>query len=311
MKLSELQEQQVLQIQKKKRKNRWIRLVVFNVGLLIFLLYWYLDSCRFEVTEYIVFSDKIKESVKIAVLSDLHSHEFGKDNERLIREIERQRPDLILACGDMVNDTDLNVDSVVSLCEKLTLIAPVYYIYGNHEGNIEYANDGPKIPLDQYLWEAGVTVCYYGEYQICLGSVQAVLFSVSETDVEFESSEVIQKDFETFENKAQFKIAVSHYPQIFYKSLYDGEFDLAIAGHFHGGQIIIPGVGGLYHKDTGFFPQYYGGCYSLNKGVLVVSRGLGNGTILPRINNTPELVMIKINEWGEATDESFGYSHNF
>ena len=81
MKLSELQEQQVLQIQKKKRKNRWIRLIVFNVGLLIFLLYWYLDSCRFEVTEYIVFSDKIKESVKIAVLSDLHSHEFGKDNE--------------------------------------------------------------------------------------------------------------------------------------------------------------------------------------------------------------------------------------
>ena len=81
---------------------------------------------------------------------------------------------------------------------------------------------------------------------------------------------------------------------IFPLILKDMEFDLAVAGHYHGGQVILPGIGGLFHKDTGLFPEYYGGAYPLSHGTLILSRGLGNSTIFPRINNDPELILIEV-----------------
>ena len=70
--------------------------------------------------------------------------------------------------------------------------------------------------------------------------------------------------------------------------------DLAVAGHYHGGIIRIPGLGGLYHPKTGFFPKYDGGKYELAQGTLIVTRGIGNHGLIPRINNRPELVIIDV-----------------
>ena len=72
--------------------------------------------------------------------------------------------------------------------------------------------------------------------------------------------------------------------------------NLALAGHYHGGIVRIPGLGGLYHPEEGFFPKYSGGEYSLTYGKLIVSRGLGDQNFSLRINNKPELVIIDINE---------------
>ena len=67
-----------------------------------------------------------------------------------------------------------------------------------------------------------------------------------------------------------------------------------MAGHYHGGLIRIPGIGGLFHWDTGFFPAYAGGLYPWGEGNLIVTRGLGNHGLIPRINNKPELVVVDI-----------------
>ena len=71
--------------------------------------------------------------------------------------------------------------------------------------------------------------------------------------------------------------------------------DLGVCGHYHGGQVWIPFVGGLYHGDTGMFPKYSGGLYSLTHSTIFVSRGMGGHSGLPRINNRPELAVIDIN----------------
>ena len=53
--------------------------------------------------------------------------------------------------------------------------------------------------------------------------------------------------------------------------------------------------GPLYSAEEGFLPDYAGGSYTLaNRATLIVSRGLGDSSQVPRINNVPELSVIDI-----------------
>lgn len=290
-----------LQYQKIRSKRRIRRIIILLVFLLLLggvaALYYVSvqQNKNFEITEYTVNTDKIDGSVKIAVLSDLHNSEFGENNRNLIQAIENVNPDFILMCGDMVIQTDPDIGVVLNLCQELIKTADIYYLLGNHEGVLEYDEDGLQIPLDAYLYKIGVKVCYTGEYVIATDAGDIRLFSASMTQESYQADDNVQAEMDTFLKQEGYKIIVDHYPTLLYDELYDADYDLGIAGHFHGGQIIIPGIGGLFHKDTGFFPKYYGGLYDLGKAELVVTRGLGNSSLIPRINNPPELTVININ----------------
>ena len=57
----------------------------------------------------------------------------------------------------------------------------------------------------------------------------------------------------------------------------------------------LPKIGPLYSAEEGLFPDYAGGSYGLaNNATLIVSRGLGDSSWVPRINNVPELSVIDI-----------------
>ena len=88
--------------------------------------------------------------------------------------------------------------------------------------------------------------------------------------------------------------------------LRDKGFDLILAGHLHGGQFRIPKVGGVLSPKSSlaggermFFPKYFGGLYEYEDTKIIVSRGLGNPMVIPRIFNRPELVFIKLERIGE------------
>lgn len=71
--------------------------------------------------------------------------------------------------------------------------------------------------------------------------------------------------------------------------------DLVLSGHLHGGQVIIPGIGGLYSQLEGFFPQYDYGQYKLGNSDMIITRGLGsNPKIFPRFSNPPEIVVVNV-----------------
>lgn len=272
----------------------------YAVGLTLILLvttvlWWIcLNHMELTVTRYRIETEKLSTDWKLALLSDLHNQEYGDGNSLLIREIREYAPDAILICGDMVNRNDPDVRVVLELCGALVEIADVYYLYGNHEGVLQYDPNGLQIPLDQYLTEQGVTLLYGGLYEIRHESDTIAFFAKSIYAEKYWESEKSQEQVARFLEQDGFKLAMSHFPNLFYDALADAEFDLAVAGHYHGGQIIIPGIGGLYHEETGLFPQYYGGAYRLKHGTLILSRGLGNSAPIPRINNDPELVFIDV-----------------
>ena len=75
-------------------------------------------------------------TVRLAVLGDLHDHEFGEHNRELAEKVKEQEPDLILLLGDMLNGSSSSASVPLELIELLKETAPVYYALGNHE--LEY-----------------------------------------------------------------------------------------------------------------------------------------------------------------------------
>lgn len=88
-----------------------------------------------------------------------------------------------------------------------------------------------------------------------------------------------------------FSILLSHRPERLAQYAKEG-FSLVLSGHAHGGQVRLPGIGGLYAPDQGIFPRYTSGLYRLGPTRMVVSRGVGNGCGVPRLLNRPEAATI-------------------
>lgn len=296
--IEELRREQMNKIikrKKAKRKKFFLSLgIIFCafIGVLVWAIY---DSKKLEVTYYELTSEKVNDTIRFAVLSDLHSREFGEKNQDLIKKISEESPDLIFMVGDMVNKDDENINVIQNLCDELLKIAPIYYSIGNHEGNMLYAREYP-IPLVEILQEKGVSVLLndYIKINIRDNSLCIAGIATSEEDYDLYSAEQIKG----FWDCEEYKILLSHYPTLYYEKLKNAEMDLAIAGHFHGGIIRIPGLGGLYHPEDGIFPKYSGGQYELLNGTLIVSRGMGGDNIIPRINNKAELIIIEVGAKG-------------
>ena len=68
--------------------------------------------------------------------------------------------------------------------------------------------------------------------------------------------------------------------------------DLTFSGHIHGGMIRLPLVGGLLSPETLLFPKYDGGSYQIDDKTMILSRGLGRGSMGLRLFNPPEIVTV-------------------
>lgn len=275
----------------RKRTRKRIFLWAFLIVVLA-LCGIHLFSNELETTFYHLYSPKIRgaENTRLVILSDLHNREFGSGNKKLTKQIEILKPDLIVIAGDMVNADDDNLGIILSLCEKLVEIAPVYYSPGNHENHLLYEKE---IPLEEKLEEKGVHVLVNRAEAVTIHRTPFLIGGLTTAPEGYgEFGEEFIKEYEKSED---FKLLISHYPGLYYESLADKEIDLGVCGHYHGGVVRIPGLGGLYHGDTGFFPKYSGGMYDLSSSTVFVSRGMGGHSGFPRINNRPELAVIDIN----------------
>lgn len=227
-------------------------------------------------------------------LSDVHLHEYGEDNADLVADIQNLQPDLILLGGDLVTDSVPTYDSMLSLCSQLTEIAPVYGVLGNHEDVMIFLQ-GDKELVSRF--EATGIHLLRNEEGICdlYGNTISIL------GVEGQPQDFDKYGAKTFMDQAEqntdydFRICMTHVPTYFPDALEDYSFELGLAGHTHGGIVRLPKIGPLYTAEEGLFPTYAGGSFSLNnKATLIVSRGLGDSSRWPRINNVPELSVIDV-----------------
>lgn len=281
------------------------------IMLLIFLCiafigYLYRENHRFVITRYQLTSAKLnglEEPVKIAVLTDLHNHQYGKENEKLIAALEKEHPDAVLVAGDLIiAKPGRETKDALELMKKVAAKYPVYYANGNHEYRMKIYTEVYGETYQTYkaeLNKCGVVLLENEHASITLKGQKFEIFGL-EIEREYYKRFVKRKLPESYledrlgnAKDGQFKILLAHNP-LYFDAYQNWGADLTLSGHIHGGIVNLPFFGGLASPQIELFPKYDAGLFKKHGRYMVQSRGLGTHTINVRINNPAELVAITL-----------------
>lgn len=304
---------------RRRRRLRYLLYVLFMLALLGAALYNLVMNASVMVTSRTFASSQLPETFdgyRILHLSDLHSvRSQGKGVQLLVRTQE-QKPDLIVITGDLVDSSyykgaleeyeageaeEEPEQYTLALLAELAKLAPVYYVYGNHEAVLL---DDPDNAFLQGVEEAGVTVLNNeavtlerdGETIRLLGVQDPTILNKNPAFQSVSKDEQLAAALEAVTDgvgEEEFVLLLSHRPEEL--ALYaDYPVDLVLSGHAHGGQFRLPFVGGLYAPNQGIFPKYTSGFYTQGDCVMLVSRGIGNSRFPFRLFNPPEVISLTL-----------------
>ncbi len=287
------------------RTGIMVSVAVLFLAFVMLFLHW--NNKSIVITEYVYENEKLPKAFdgyRITQVSDLQSEYFGKNQKNLIEKVEETNPDIIVYTGDLLDRNHTNFEAAESAMEGLLKIAPVYYINGNHEMAVE---ENAMEAFYKKLAEMGVVVLFDCENKIekdgetisLLGLSEYTVFSCK--DFVRDNSEPLDMDMFTsaltalrqLAEENAFAVLLTHEPQYLEEYAKAG-FDLAFAGHAHGGQIRLPFTDGLYAPGQGVLPKLTSGIRQQDGMALVISRGLGNSTFPFRVFNRPEIVTVKL-----------------
>ena len=274
-----------------KKTHKIIIAVLIALTAIIIFLVW--SNTALELTECVIGSDSLPESFdgfRIAVISDLHNAEFGKNNANLIELLRRSKPDIIAITGDLIDSRRTDIGVALDFAGEAMKIAPCYYVTGNHEARIP----DDYTAMRAGLVELGVTVLEDARTELESGGDSIVLLGTNDPMFNEDDTAEIKDQFAGLVNENDgFTLLLTHRPE-FFEIYAEQGVDLTLCGHVHGAQIRLPFIGGIYTPSQGFFPKYDSGLYFEGDSQMFVSRGLGNSVFPIRINNRPELVIIEL-----------------
>lgn len=289
---------------KKIKKILFTLLLLLTISL-ICVYKLHISYTKLTTSNYKITTDQINKSLNVVIISDLHDNQLGENNEDLINQINSLSPYIILVVGDVLNQDSKNSKIVTSLMKQLCKNHKVFYSLGNT--GIDYIESGTSDLLKE-LEDIGVTVLdneykdvTVNENTIRIGGMYSYAFGLNDNnDVDKDTMEDGVYDFlNDFQNTNNYKIMMAHRPDsfIFGNASEVWDIDLVVSGHNHGGQVVLPFVGGLYGGDQGWFPEYDKGFFDLNKIKVLITSGLGSGKQkLPRFNNPPEIVNLHLSK---------------
>lgn len=264
------------------KKYSWVVYLV-TVSLLFVLIRIALYD-GLTVSYYNIESDNVSTPHTFVIVTDLHSTFYGENQEILTEKIGNCSPEAVLLVGDISEDRR-DFEGTAVFLEAIADKYPCYYVTGNHERWIYYANDARDL-----FREYGVTVL--SESSIFLGD--GIVLHGIDDPLFYNSTDEFLSALSKFEvSDDKFDILLSHRPE-FAEAYADKGFDLTVCGHAHGGQVRLPFFQfGLYAPHQGFFPKYTSGKYSFGESSVIVSRGLMIDD-LPRVFNPPQIVVLTV-----------------
>jgi predicted MPP superfamily phosphohydrolase len=265
-------------------------IIIVQAAIIVFVL-----NSSLSVSRYNIETEKIGEEIKLALITDLHSCDYGDGQRELISVIDAERPNVILLCGDIFDDV-LPPENTTELIQYISGKYPCYYVTGNHEFWSGQADEFKAI-LESY----GVKVLEGTSEVLEIGGEKIRISGIDDPDTDRYPSrsvpyaEQISRLSEEITADDLFTILLSHRPERM-DELLPLNPDLVLSGHAHGGQWRLPMLleNGLLSPNQGLFPKYTNGEYLFDNTILLVSRGLAREStrVIPRIFNRPEIVII-------------------
>jgi uncharacterized protein len=217
------------------------------------------------------------EGLRVGYITDLHHSEFvGLDDiHRAVALVAAERPDLVLFGGDYVSYGDVRyADPCAEALAGLQAPLGVFAVLGNHD-------DDRSVP--DALRRRGIAVLRDASTAITKNGDTLTL-----AGIRFWTRDAADVGRAIGPGRAPVLLA-AHDPRRIVEA---SSLNVAgvIAGHTHGGQIVLPGLGALAARK---FPVASG---RLSRGgtEMFVSRGVGTVILPVRINCPPEVNVITL-----------------
>ena len=265
------------------------------------------DTKRFKLRTYQFSSGKVRRDVRFVVLSDLHGREFGRGNKKLLRSIRDLNPDFVLMVGDIMTAKDRgqeiitnSVEVACRLVQDISAFCPVYYSLGNHESRVQWdpwKYDFTFLDMIERLKKAGAHVldnqsAYVKEYGIRIHGLSLPETYYKMSRLQKFKPEQLKKRFGKTDD-GRYHILLAHDPE--YLPVYaKWGPDLSFSGHYHGGIMRLPKLGGVISPKLHLFPKFDGGLYHLEGKNQIVSCGIGTHTLPIRVFNPAELLLVEV-----------------
>jgi uncharacterized protein len=289
----------------------WIGLG-FGAGLFSSLVYGFSNKYNYHVRRLQLSFDNLPSSfkgLKIVQISDIHSGSFNNKNavRKGVDKILKEKADIILFTGDLVNDRASEMHDYMDVFNRLKAPMGVYSTLGNHdygdyyygahpsgdkaiekEKNLQRVKDlhgelGWKLLLDE-----NVLLHREGDH-IALIGVQNISGKRG-----FQTYGSLPKAYTGAEH-APFKILMSHDPSHWDFEVVPKypEIDLALAGHTHGMQFGVE-LPGFKWSPVQYIYKEWAGLYEHGKQKLYVNRGYGFIGYPGRVGILPEITVIEL-----------------
>jgi predicted MPP superfamily phosphohydrolase len=276
-------------------------------GLFGSLLYGFGNKYRYRIKNFRLSFASLPSSfkgMKIVQISDIHSGSFT-DKKAVMRGVDmvlKEKADLILFTGDLVNNTSDEMVEYMDVFNKLNAPMGVYSTLGNHDygdyvhwdskeekkANLEklkqiHADLGWKLLMNEHV------VLEKGEDKIALIGVENW-----SAKARFPKYGDLKKAYEGA-GSYPFKILMSHDP-----SHWDAEvrtsytdIDLMLAGHTHGMQFGIE-IPGFRWSPVQYIYKQWAGLYEEGTQKLYVNRGYGFIGYPGRVGILPEITVFEL-----------------
>lgn len=220
--------------------------------------------------------------LKIALLSDLHVAKYGDTPARLRETVSRVsalRPDMILIGGDFSADEFLGAFDIETAVRPLVgLKAPlgVFAVLGNHDkGDANY--------LGAVLGRAGVQLLDNDAQR----AGPLIIVGVSNFSRFIRTHSILA----AIQREGGVPVVLTHNPDIIPRL--PSNVELAMAGHTHCGQIVLPVIGPLETRSR-YGRRYACGVVREGRRVSVVTGGLGVSGLPLRLNAPPDFWLITV-----------------
>ncbi|MBL30027.1 MAG: phosphoesterase [Flavobacteriaceae bacterium] len=274
-------------------------------GALIYGMYR--GKYNYKVMSYEIEFDDLPDSFdgfNITHFSDLHCGSF--DNYEKVKYgielINKQKSDVIMFTGDIVNNISNELDPWKDLFSKLKAEYGVYSVLGNHDYGdyVQWNNDNEKLKnfenLKKIQHEMGFKLLLNENDLIKKNNDSIAVVGVENWGAGgFKKAGDLKKASMGLSN-SNFKILLSHDPSHWRSKVTssDDYFQLTLSGHTHGMQFGIDIPGWIKWSPIKWRYPEFAGLYRKAKQYLYVNRGFGYLAYPGRVGMWPEITVITL-----------------
>lgn len=283
----------------KRHKDRWLRaqswavITLICVGAVYVVARFYNDTFTVRVRETeAAIADLPAEldGFRIAHIADLQAdvRTNGSKLQAYVETVNGLKPDLILFAGDLVTSGTDYIETGAQTLGKMQATHGIYACLGDHDF---FSN---REMVTRNLEKNGVNVLANIATAVPVGSTLISLTGVTNVYPSRPSPGILET-IERQRPKGPVNIFLTHQPSprwITDHALERG-YNLFLAGHTHGGQIVFP-LPGFLLTGSSFETRYVTGFYKLGPMLVSINNGLGLTLAAVRYHAPAEVTLISL-----------------